>query len=174
MHTDAFAHLRASDSFDYFPLAMKIADDMRALGGTDRFIYTTHPFLVSIYLDCPQFLTLAGNVTLRCPSAGEIANFTAAMQRGDIVMHAGPFNLQPENMSPQLFRDSLRLAPALAKRLGGESAVGTSNRCRGGVQFVALRRQSYLWCPLPVPQCPFRRRCRSVTCRSCRGASSRS
>ncbi len=28
----------------YFPRAIQIAEEMRALGGTDRFIYTTHPW----------------------------------------------------------------------------------------------------------------------------------
>lgn len=38
---------------EYFPLAVKVANEMRALGGTDRFKYVTHPWLMSFFLSCP-------------------------------------------------------------------------------------------------------------------------
>ena len=44
----------------YFPLAVKVANELVAGGYVETFIYTTHPWLVSLYLDCPPYLILAG------------------------------------------------------------------------------------------------------------------
>jgi hypothetical protein len=53
--------------------------------------------------DCPA-RTLMNNRTrpVQCPTAEELATFEEAVKAGDIVWHAGPFNWQPENMSPQV------------------------------------------------------------------------
>ena len=47
---------------DYYTKVAQLADDMRALEGTDRFVYTTHPWLMSLFLDCP---CAGGNGTMR-------------------------------------------------------------------------------------------------------------
>lgn len=97
----------------YFQLAAKTAQTMRA-NGTDRFIYTSHAWLIERYLDyCPclesaescaaQTLNNNQSKPLTCPTPAEIAAFKAAVDRRDIVWHAGPFNWQPENMAPALF-----------------------------------------------------------------------
>lgn len=44
----------------YFPRAAKVALDLYVLGYSERFIYTTHPWLVSLYLDCPPNMVLSG------------------------------------------------------------------------------------------------------------------
>jgi hypothetical protein len=44
----------------YFPLAIQVANGLVAGGYVETFIYTTHPWLVSLYLDCPPYLILAG------------------------------------------------------------------------------------------------------------------
>jgi hypothetical protein len=91
----------------YFPAAIKTAQQLRQRGGKERLIYTTHPWLVSLYVDCQDSLvpTLPGmkhflannettqaiNVSLHCPSAAALATFEAAVQRGDIAWHAYPF-----------------------------------------------------------------------------------
>ena len=112
---------------EYYPRALQIAQDMRELGGTDRFVYTTHPWLMSLYLDCPPNMNLSG-IVLQCPDEAavrglssvhrcaissprsQIAAFKAGVMQGDIVWHAGPFNLQPENMEPTLFEAALGIA----------------------------------------------------------------
>lgn len=77
----------------YFPRAVALADAMRALNGTDRFIYTTHPWLLDLYLDCPANFTLSG-ITLVCPQPADVAAMEAAIRVGDIVFHAAPFNIE--------------------------------------------------------------------------------
>lgn len=111
----------------YFPKSIALSNAMRALGGTDRFIYTTHPWLVNMYLNCPKHLTLA-DVPLVCPNASDVAAFNASVARGDITWHAGPFNLQPENMSPRLFLDSLTLATDLDDAYGVPHKTTLSQR----------------------------------------------
>ena len=56
---------------EYFPRAIDIANQMRALGGNDRFVYTTHPWLLSLYLSCPANFVLS-NIQLICPSAQDV------------------------------------------------------------------------------------------------------
>jgi hypothetical protein len=98
---------------EYFPRAVRLAQDMRQDGGGDAFgeppsdcgsqsagtvaasvhcscvrpgpaVYTTQSFLVSLYFDCPP------GMGLRCPGAGERAALEAAIRRGDITWHAHP------------------------------------------------------------------------------------
>ncbi len=49
----------------YFPRAVALAEAMRSMGLDERFIYTTHPFLLHLYLDCRPF-SLSG-IPLHCP-----------------------------------------------------------------------------------------------------------
>ena len=45
---------------EYFPRAAALHKTLEADGYTETFKYTTHPWLVSLYLDCPPNLVLAG------------------------------------------------------------------------------------------------------------------
>lgn len=47
----------------YFPRAIKVSLDLLVLGYRERFIYTTHPWLVSLYIDCPPNMWLSGKKT---------------------------------------------------------------------------------------------------------------
>ena len=44
----------------YFPQAVNLTDQLRTMGYEESFIYTTHPWLVSLYTDCPPNLVLSG------------------------------------------------------------------------------------------------------------------
>eukprot|EP00756_Hemistasia_phaeocysticola_P027509 Hpha_TRINITY_DN16121_c1_g8::TRINITY_DN16121_c1_g8_i1::g.4195::m.4195 len=112
------ANVINSYTSEYFPAAAALANGMRALGGTDRFIYTTHPWLVSLYIDCPPDFVLANGTKLFCPTEAELAGFKKAVANGDIVWHDGPFNLQSEAVSPLLFELGLRLSDDINTKLG--------------------------------------------------------
>lgn len=102
----------------YFPRAIAVAAALRARGGPERLIYTTHAFLVHLYLHCPANFVLS-NVTLACPSPDAVAAFRAAVAAGDIVWHAGAFNTEYENALNAAGIDAqLGLAAALADELG--------------------------------------------------------
>ena len=99
----------------HFPRAVSVAATLRATS-KQRFIYTTHPWLVSLYLDCPPNMLLSG-ILLICPSAAEVAIFRAAVAAGDITWHRGPFNMQPENLaSSLLFEMSLDISSSLSQQ----------------------------------------------------------
>lgn len=50
---------------EYFPRAIDIAKGLRTGGYVDTFIYTTHAWLVSLYLDCPPNLAFADGIQLQ-------------------------------------------------------------------------------------------------------------
>lgn len=97
---------------DYFPAAVAVAEEMRQRGGTERYRYLTHSFLVSLYLnDCPEKLGIY------CPSTDEIAVFKNAILQGDIVWHAYPDNLQTEFLGdPGLLQYAVQLAHDLDRQ----------------------------------------------------------
>lgn len=110
----------------YYQLAEDTAAKFRA-NGSDSFVYTTHPWLMERFLNChcdqatPCMATSLNNPyepPLQCGSPKEIADFTAAAQRGDIVWNGAPFNIQPENMSPELFRAGFDMVRRMDKRFG--------------------------------------------------------
>lgn len=103
----------------YFPRAIAIARALRDLGGIERYIYTTHPWLVDLYIHCPINFTLSG-VTLQCPDPSAVTEFIDAVQIGDIVFHAAPFNTEWENA---FSTDAVNFHFQLAKDLANELNV---------------------------------------------------
>jgi hypothetical protein len=110
-----------------YPRAIQIARTFQDLNSTDSFIYTTHPWLVSTFLDCPPNFVLNG-IRIVCPSADELAVFTQAVRDGIITWHRGPFNLQPENMDASLFAYGLSVAAQLDDRFGFDRKRTLSQR----------------------------------------------
>ena len=104
---------------EYMPRAIALQKTLRAMGRKENYIYTTHPWLVSLYLDCPPNMMMANGSQLFCPSGKERADFEAAVRRGDITWHHGPFNMEPENMmTPFLFEAGNNISADLDARYG--------------------------------------------------------
>ena len=102
----------------FFPRAVAIARALRDLGGQERLLYTSHSWLLSLYLHCPANLTLSGE-TLRCPTAAAVDELTQAIQAGDIYFHAGAFNIEYEQaVVADVIDFSFQLARDLADELG--------------------------------------------------------
>jgi len=102
----------------FFPRAIAIARALRDLGGSERLLYTSHSWLLSLYLHCPANLTLSGE-TLRCPTADAVAELRAAIVSGDIYFHAGAFNIEYEQaLNSDVIDFSFQLARDLADELG--------------------------------------------------------
>lgn len=76
--------------------------------------------------------SLGNNETtpLHCPDANAISDFTSAVADGDIVWHGGPFNWQPENMSPQLFEAGIGLVRQMDRRFYGNKKNTTTMSVR--------------------------------------------
>lgn len=103
----------------HYPRALALAAAMRAnASSADRFSYTTHPWLLSFFFDCPSNFTLSG-VTLLCPNATQQADMRAAISRGDIQFHAAPFNVEWEGVAfPEFALAYFALAKNLSAALG--------------------------------------------------------
>ena len=107
----------------FFPQAISVAESLRALGGEERLVFTTHSYLVSLYLDCPT------NMGLHCPSKEDKTNFIDAVKQGDITWHAFPFNSQPEYLLKPLMVDvAVNLTHRLDDKFGRPHTITMSQR----------------------------------------------
>jgi hypothetical protein len=118
----------------HYPRALALAAAMRAnASSSDRFSYTTHPWLLSLYFNCPTNFTLSG-VTLRCPNATQVATMRAAVAAGDIQFHAAPFNVEWEGVAyPEFALAYFALAKNLSAALGVPAPRTASTRDVPGV-----------------------------------------
>ena len=102
----------------YFPRAIAVAQELTAIGEAPRLIYTTHAWLLHLYLHCPADFTLS-NITLQCPAAADVQAMKDAIARGDIVWHAGAFNTEYEHaLNEEMLDVQFQLARDLADELG--------------------------------------------------------
>ena len=106
---------------EFIPRAIKLAQQVRAKGKGDRFAYTMHPWILSLYVDCDPWTIEDGcplnEGTLRCPSQAQIAEFDSAVIRGDVLWAASPMNLDPSIVgSPGMFQELLSISEALNRR----------------------------------------------------------
>ncbi|CAF2141551.1 unnamed protein product [Rotaria magnacalcarata] len=122
----------------YFPRAAILAEQILHISPKDSFIYTTHPWLLSMFFDCPQNLVLAG-IKLICPSSDELALVERAIRLGAITWHAGAMNMQYEWMNEQVLNQSLDLSVALAKRFSVPVPCVVSVRDVPGVPIAMIR-----------------------------------
>ena len=102
----------------YFPRAITVAQALRDHNGPERLIYTTHAWLVSMYLHCPSNFTLS-DILLICPSPSDVQSFKDAVTKGDIVWHAGAFNTEYENaLNAEMVAVQFQLARDMADECG--------------------------------------------------------
>ncbi|XP_074654349.1 uncharacterized protein LOC141908277 [Tubulanus polymorphus] len=101
----------------YFPRAISTHDLLIKQGYVEKFTYTTHPWLVSLYLDCPKDLTISG-IDIKCPNATQVKSFENAIREGAITWHAGPMNMQFENGNGLFVESALNVSRRLDDRFG--------------------------------------------------------
>eukprot|EP00049_Salpingoeca_infusionum_P003197 m.64385 g.64385 ORF g.64385 m.64385 type:complete len:732 (+) comp12011_c0_seq2:41-2236(+) len=73
-------------------------------------IWTTHPYIVSLLVDCPP------DMGFTCPNGTELDIIEQGLRAGDLVMQAFPHNSETATLSPILFQSALDLGKSLAKR----------------------------------------------------------
>ncbi len=101
---------------EYFPRAVELGATLSLNASSNRqFIYTTHPWLVYLYLNCPANLTL-NNIRLHCPSPGNVSVFEAAISKGYIRWHAGPMNMQMDLMNDRMMDVAMWFSAQLDKK----------------------------------------------------------
>ena len=104
----------------HIPRAIRIADELRALGSEDRLSYSVHAWIASLYVDCVAWRVKDGCVLnpafISCPSPAAISTFDAAVRRGDIVYTDSPFNVNVEAADASLLEGITKVAGALDER----------------------------------------------------------
>jgi hypothetical protein len=80
---------------EFIPRAISLSDKMRS--GKRPFKYQIHPWIGNLYVDCVPWVVSDGCPSnpgiLKCPDAKSVAEFGAAVTRGDLVFADSPMNL---------------------------------------------------------------------------------
>jgi len=115
-----FATKIIQEYFDYFiPRAIRLAEEMR--GSKDSFVYTIHPWIASLYVDCVPWSIHDGcrfnPGRLKCPSAEQVSKFDAAVHRGDLLWADSPMNIDPGIVGePGMYEGLVDIAGSLNER----------------------------------------------------------
>ena len=89
---------------EFIPKALAVADELRAAGGEERYVWTTGAWLVSAYLEKA--------------APDQRARLEEAIRRGDIVWNGVPYTVESEIMTSEMFAEMLRLAGELDRKYG--------------------------------------------------------
>ncbi|KAF6263057.1 hypothetical protein COO60DRAFT_1635480 [Scenedesmus sp. NREL 46B-D3] len=99
----------------YLPLAVDNAAWMQRVSPHgDKYVYTTHAFVLLLFLDCPS------GMGLQCPGPFTKAKVLQGIRTGAITWHAHPHNAQYELYDPSLLQFSVDLVHDLDRRFGFE------------------------------------------------------
>eukprot|EP01084_Bolivina_argentea_P223249 377776_1 len=116
----------------HLPRFVELNKAMKEMGKQRGYIYTQHPWLLWMYLDCPKDFVL-NNITLQCPTQSEIKAMEDLIASGDLVWHAQSFNMQFEAMDSSTFEGNLQLSQLLSMKYGTTQSQVISNRDVPGV-----------------------------------------
>jgi hypothetical protein len=122
----------------YFPRAAMLAEEIRQLTPDETFVYTTHPWLLSMFFDCPPDFVLAG-IQLNCPTKEELQLIEQAIRTGGITWQAGAMNMEYEWMDERALNLSLDLSVSLAKRFNVPVPCVISLRDVPGLPITIVR-----------------------------------
>ena len=122
---------------EYFPRAVELAEAVKQLSPSDSFVYTSHPWLVSMYTDCPPNLVF-NDVKLACPNEANLKAFLNAVSKGTVVWHAGSMNMQYELLDRYSLLVSFQLAESLSDKFGLPYSCSVSLRDVPGLPSSAL------------------------------------
>lgn len=89
---------------EFIPKALDVAEQLRADGSNDRYVWTTGSWLILRYIQQAS------------PEA--IKRLEKAIQRGDIVWNAVPYTVETETMNKDLLATTLQLSKKLDKKYG--------------------------------------------------------
>ncbi len=130
---DTQAHVVARYFNQFFPQAIRVAEQMRQ-SGSQRYVWTTGSWLLYEYLEQA--------------SAADRLRMEQAIGDGDIAWHALPFNWQTEMMDRSLIAGSLALSRSLDRRFGrtttGAKMTDVPGHTRGLIAPLAEHGVSFL------------------------------
>ncbi len=118
---------------EYFPQAIRVAEQMRA-SGPCPYVWTTGSWLLYEYLEQA--------------APGQRKTMEDAIARGDIAWHALPFNWQTEMMDASMIAASIGLSKSLDRRFGptttGAKMTDVPGHTRGLIAPIAAQGVTFL------------------------------
>lgn len=131
---------------EFYPAALRYAAAVAASADPNvrgfGYVFTSHPWLLSLYFDCPDDLV----PELACPTADEEEAVRRAIAAGVVTWQGNAFNLQASLMDPSLFEYSLEMARDLDRAFGQPAKRTVSLRDVPGSSravLPAMRRAGY-------------------------------
>ena len=97
---------------EFFPQAIQLGQEFLHMDREEKFVFTTHSYLIWLYLNCPL------ESGLHCPDESAISDFKNAVKDGLIVWHSFPFNAQPEVYDSSLMDFGFHLTANISDQLG--------------------------------------------------------
>jgi len=141
----------------FIPQALDLAEKLRQLGGSERFIWTTGSWLIYTYLEQA--------------SSTERKRMEDAILAGDIAWHGLPFTSYSEMMDESLYRHGLSLSQRLDQRFGRQTIAAKMTDVPGhtraivpllaeaGIQFLHIGVNAASCPPDVPPVCVWRDPC---------------
>ena len=112
-----------NEYFDsYLPNAIKTSAALKARGGEEQLVFTTHAYVLSMFLDCP-----AGR-GLHCPTPAAVSAVERALRDGSIALHAFPFNSELDMYDASLIEAGVELSASISTRYGQPRPTVLSQR----------------------------------------------
>ena len=106
----------------HLPNAARLAQELRNRGGDERFIFTTHPWILL------EFFDNIAQCTDERPNATTVALVEDAIRRGDITWHAHAFSMFIPMMDKNSFNVSLSISTVLDDRFGQTRKASASHK----------------------------------------------
>jgi hypothetical protein len=127
----------------YYLEAVQTAQQLRQNTTTDsRFIFTTHPWLLSLFVNCPKNIWPA----LHCPNTTSIKIIDDAIRKGEFTWHAFASNIQSEIIADiGLVQHGLKLARDLDDRYGIKQHKNTLSLRVSTNSIKVLTSQGCTW-----------------------------
>lgn len=139
---------------EFIPKAIAVADELRAAGGEERYVWTTGAWLVDAYLRQAR------------PEA--VRQLENAIRRGDIAWNAMPYTVESESMNRELFSGIMKLSHRLDERFGKKTVAAKMTDVPGhtrsivpllsdaGISFLHIGVNSAATVPDVPPVCRWR------------------
>ena len=112
-----------NEYFDsYLTGAVATSAALKRKGGEEQLVFTTHAYVLSLFLDCP-----AGR-GLHCPTPAAVATVEDALRDGSIALHAFPFNSELDMYDASLIEAGVELSASISTRYGQSRPTVLSQR----------------------------------------------
>lgn len=139
---------------EFIPKAIAVAEQLRAEGAAERYVWTTGSWLVDAYL--------------RQAAPDAVRRLEEAIRRGDIVWNGVPYTVESESTNKALFAGLLKLSHRLDARFGKKTVAAKMTDvpghtrsiipllCDAGITFLQIGVNSAATVPAVPPICRWR------------------